>query len=142
MKEEQNKKEKDVLFEKEFLPHADALYTFAFHLTYNEEDANDLVQDTFFKAYRFIDSYERGTNAKAWLFKILKNSFINEYNWGDFRGSPKALMERYFDAFLYVASWGSRQLMFRLPREQLDAKTGTLTNNNDGAWSPPGVSHL
>ena len=79
MKEEQNKREKDVLFEKEFLPHADALYTFAFHLTYNEEDANDLVQDTFFKAYRFIDSYERGTNAKAWLFKILKNSFINEY---------------------------------------------------------------
>jgi hypothetical protein len=73
---------------------------------------------------------------------ITANSFINEYNWGDFRGSPKALMERYFDAFLYFASWGSRQLMFRLPREQLDAKTGTLTNNNDGAWSPPGVSHL
>lgn len=73
------KEQKDELFEKEFLPHADALYTFAFHLTYNEEDANDLVQDTFFKSYRFIDSYERGTNAKAWLFKILKNSFINEY---------------------------------------------------------------
>lgn len=73
------KEQKDELFEIEFLPHADALYTFAFHLTYNEEDANDLVQDTFFKSYRFIDSYERGTNAKAWLFKILKNSFINEY---------------------------------------------------------------
>ncbi len=80
MTEEQlTKKEKDELFEKEFLPHADPLYTFAFHLTYNEEDANDLVQDTFFKSYRFIESYERGTNAKAWLFKILKNSFINEY---------------------------------------------------------------
>lgn len=73
------KEQKDELFEQEFLPHADALYTFAFHLTYNEEDANDLVQDTYFKSYRFIDSYERGTNAKAWLFKILKNSFINEY---------------------------------------------------------------
>ncbi len=77
--EQLTKEQKDELFEKEFLPHADALYTFAFHLTYNEEDANDLVQDTFFKSYRFIDSYERGTNAKAWLFKILKNSFINEY---------------------------------------------------------------
>ncbi|MBP9883957.1 MAG: sigma-70 family RNA polymerase sigma factor [Chitinophagales bacterium] len=69
----------NTLFEKEFLPHADALYNFSFHLTYNEEDANDLVQDTFLKAFRFIDSYERGTNAKAWLFKILKNGFINEY---------------------------------------------------------------
>ena len=73
------KKNNEELFEMEFLPHADALYTFAYHLTYQEEDANDLVQDTFLKAFRFIDSYERGTNAKAWLFKILKNSFINEY---------------------------------------------------------------
>ena len=73
------KKEQDEIFEKEFLPHADALYTFAYHLTYHEEDANDLVQDTFLKSYRFINSYEKGTNAKAWLFKILKNTFINEY---------------------------------------------------------------
>lgn len=81
MAEETNtiKKSNNELFEKEFLPHADALYNFAFHLTYKEEDANDLVQDTFLKAFRFIDSYERGTNAKAWLFKILKNGFINEY---------------------------------------------------------------
>ena len=57
----------------------DALYNFAFHLTYDEDDANDLVQETFLKAYRFIDSYQEGTNAKAWLFKILKNAFINDY---------------------------------------------------------------
>ena len=73
------KRTNDELFEREFLPQVEALYNFAFHLTYNEEDANDLVQDTFLKAYRFINSYERGTNAKAWLFKILKNGFINEY---------------------------------------------------------------
>jgi len=71
--------DKEHLFEHELLPHADALYNFAYHLTYNEEDANDLVQDTFMKAFRFINSYEQGTNAKAWLFKILKNGFINEY---------------------------------------------------------------
>jgi RNA polymerase sigma factor (sigma-70 family) len=71
--------DKEHLFEHELLPHADALYNFAYHLTYNEEDANDLVQDTFMKAFRFIGSYEKGTNAKAWLFKILKNGFINEY---------------------------------------------------------------
>ena len=73
------KKYKDELFEKEFLPHIGALYNFAFHLTYNEDDANDLVQETYLKAYRFANSYVEGTNAKAWLFKILKNAFINEY---------------------------------------------------------------
>lgn len=70
---------KEELFENELLPHADALYNFAYHLTYNEEDANDLVQETFMKAFRFINSFDSGTNAKAWLFKILKNGFINEY---------------------------------------------------------------
>jgi len=73
------RKKNEELFEREFMPHVDALYNFAFHLVLNEEDANDLVQDTFLKAYRFIDSYQVGTNAKAWLFQILKNSFINEY---------------------------------------------------------------
>jgi RNA polymerase sigma factor (sigma-70 family) len=72
-------KKKDQIFHEEFLPQIDALYNFAFHLTYNEEDSNDLVQETYLKAYRFIDSYDEGTNAKAWLFKILKNAFINEY---------------------------------------------------------------
>lgn len=72
-------KKRDEIFHDEFLPHIDALYNFAYHLAYNEEDANDLVQETYLKAYRFIDSYDAGTNAKAWLFKILKNAFINEY---------------------------------------------------------------
>ncbi len=67
------------IFEVEFYPHADALYNFAYNLTYNEEDANDLVQETYMKAFRFIDKYIEGTNAKAWLFKILKNGFINQY---------------------------------------------------------------
>ena len=79
MTKEEIKKQKDELFEREFFPHIDALYNFAFHLTYNEDDANDLVQETYLKAYRFSNSYVEGTNAKAWLFKILKNAFINEY---------------------------------------------------------------
>lgn len=79
MSDQNLKKEHEQVFEEEFLPHAEALKTFAYHLAYNEEDANDLVQDTYLKAYRFIDKYHRGTNAKAWLFKILKNAYINEY---------------------------------------------------------------
>lgn len=66
-------------FETEFLPHIDALKTFAYHLTYDDHHANDLVQETYLKAFRFIDKYDRGTNAKAWLFKILKNAYINDY---------------------------------------------------------------
>jgi RNA polymerase sigma-70 factor (ECF subfamily) len=67
------------IFEDELLPHIVSVKTFAYHLTYNEEDANDLVQETYMKAHRFIDKYQPGTNAKAWLFKICKNAFINEY---------------------------------------------------------------
>jgi len=74
-----DKIDRQLLFEKELFPHADALNTFAFHLTYDEEFAKDLVQETYMKAYRFIDKYEKGTNAKAWLFKILKNAYINHY---------------------------------------------------------------
>jgi len=61
------------------MPHIEALKTFAYHLTYEETGANDLVQETYLKAFKFIDKYEKGTNAKAWLFKILKNAYINEY---------------------------------------------------------------
>ncbi len=67
------------LFDSEFLPHLEALNTFAYHLTYDERSAEDLVQETYFKALKSIDRYKKGTNAKAWLFRILKNAFINEY---------------------------------------------------------------
>ena len=71
--------EKKILFEREFVPHMTALYNFAFKLTLSEENAKDLLQETSLKAYRFINSFEPGTNAKAWLFRIMKNSFINDY---------------------------------------------------------------
>lgn len=67
------------LYHTEMIPHMTLLYNYALRLTGNEDDAKDLLQDTYLKAYRFIDKYEEGTNAKAWLFRILKNSFINNY---------------------------------------------------------------
>src|SRR6202165_1739128 len=66
-------------FETLALAHLDPLYSAALRLTKNERDAEDLVQDTFLRAYRFFDKFERGTNIKAWLFKILTNTFINRY---------------------------------------------------------------
>lgn len=71
------KKQQD--FRDEIIPHLDALYNFGLRLTSDPNDAEDLVQDTIVKAYRFFSSYEKGTNAKAWLFRILKNSYINNY---------------------------------------------------------------
>jgi RNA polymerase sigma-70 factor (ECF subfamily) len=66
-------------FETLALEHMDALYASALRLTRSPKDAEDLVQDTYLKAFRFFDSFERGTNIKAWLFKILTNTFINKY---------------------------------------------------------------
>ena len=74
-----SRKEKQLIFDTEFMPHIDSMYNFAYRLTFDEDDSKDLVQDTYLKAYRFITSFERGTNAKAWLFRILKNSFINDF---------------------------------------------------------------
>lgn len=74
-----NRPEQMQIFEEEFLPHLDAMYNFAFRLTVDEDNAKDLVQDTYMKAYRFINSFQKGTNSKAWLYRILKNSFINDY---------------------------------------------------------------
>lgn len=66
-------------FEALTLEHMDALFGAALRLTRSAKDAEDLVQDTYLKAYRFFDSFEKGTNIKAWLFKIQTNTFINKY---------------------------------------------------------------
>jgi hypothetical protein len=52
--------------------------------------------------------------------RITATSFVNEYHWGDFKGDPNWLMERYYDAHLYVANWGTHRVMVRLPRDLLD----------------------
>lgn len=72
-------KEKETYFNTKFFPYLGTLYNYAFYLTKEEDDANDLVQDTFVKAFRFMDNFQEGTNEKAWLFKIMKNGFINDY---------------------------------------------------------------
>jgi RNA polymerase sigma-70 factor (ECF subfamily) len=66
-------------FEKEAMPHLSALYGAALRLCRNEGDAEDLVQETMLRAYRFFDTFEAGTNCKAWLFRILSNVFRNRY---------------------------------------------------------------
>ena len=78
-RQQYSEKEKQEIFNNEFMPHIHSMYNFGYRLTLDRDDAKDLVQDTYLKAYRFIESFQKGTNAKAWLFRILKNSFINDY---------------------------------------------------------------
>jgi RNA polymerase sigma-70 factor (ECF subfamily) len=66
-------------FEKSALQHLDAMYGVALRLTRDERDAEDLVQDTFVRALRFHERFEPGTNMRAWLLRILTNTFINRY---------------------------------------------------------------
>jgi RNA polymerase sigma-70 factor (ECF subfamily) len=66
-------------FEREVMPHLRLLYGVALRMTRIESDAEDLVQETMLRAYRFWDSFEAGTNCKAWLLRILTNSFRNRY---------------------------------------------------------------
>ena len=66
-------------FERDALAHAHRLYSAALRMTRNPADAEDLVQETFLKAYRGYDKFTEGTNLKAWLYRILTNTFINRY---------------------------------------------------------------
>jgi RNA polymerase sigma-70 factor (ECF subfamily) len=70
---------RDEEFIREALPHENALYNYALKIAGNSDDAQDLVQETYYKAYRHFDKFQTGTNSKAWMFMILKNSFINDY---------------------------------------------------------------
>jgi RNA polymerase sigma-70 factor (ECF subfamily) len=66
-------------FEATALQHMDAIYSAALRMSRDKIEAEDLVQDTYLRAYRFFDRFQPGTSVKAWLFKILKNTFINNF---------------------------------------------------------------
>ncbi len=80
--------------------HMPALYTAALRMTRNPSDAEDLVQETYLKAYRAFGSFTEGTNLKAWLYKILTNTFINSYR-AKKRRPEVADVEDVEDLYLY-----------------------------------------
>lgn len=79
VKETVSEKELQRRFEKEALPLLDQLYGGALRMTRNPQDAEDLVQETYLKAYKSFHSFKQGTNLKAWLYRIMTNNYINSY---------------------------------------------------------------
>ncbi len=82
------------VFEEQALPHLDAVYTMAVRLARNPDDANDLLQETVLRAYRFFHQFEPGTNCRAWLLSILYNNFRNGYR-RSAREQPAASAEEF-----------------------------------------------
>ena len=87
-------------FEKDAMQYAPQLYSAALRMTRNPADAEDVVQETFLKAYRAFDSYTDGTNLKAWLYRILTNTYINKYRKAQRRPNEVELGELQ-DLYLY-----------------------------------------
>ncbi|MDQ3577714.1 MAG: hypothetical protein M3443_08980 [Actinomycetota bacterium] len=86
---------------------------------------------------RPLDDRQRGElRSLSTRADITPTSFVNEYHWGSFRGQPSAMMQRYFDAHLYLANWGAHQLMFRLPTRLLDYDTAEqyCLGDSANAW--------
>lgn len=103
------------------MPHTDILYNYGLRLTGNPDDARDLLQETFLKAYRFWNKFEQGTNLRAWLFRIMKNTYINQYR-KDVKEPDKVEydeIEKYYD-LIRAESSDSTDLQEKIFNQLLD----------------------
>lgn len=101
----------------------------------------------FLAVDRALDSRQLAeVRAMSTRAHITPTSFVNTYHWGDFHGDPRRMVERYFDAFLHLTNWGTRQLMIRLPARLLDPVTAQQYCTTDSAttWAKDGnvILHL
>lgn len=95
-------------FEEDALSHLDELYRTALRMTRRSQDAEDLVQDCYTKAFRFADRFQPGTDLRAWLFKILTNSFLNRYRKAS-REPESTSIDEAGEYFIYEQLGGSMQ---------------------------------
>jgi len=116
-------------FESEVLPHLDAMHRTAVRLTRSAADADDLVQDSVIKAYRFFDSYEQGTNVRAWLLKILTNLFFSRHRRTTLESNVSAMgaVDPVADGWMSAASMAPTREPERLvERPLLEASVGKV----------------
>ena len=131
---ERNKAKRE--FETACMEHMDALYASALKLTRSGADAEELVQETYLKAFRFSHKFEWGTNLKAWLFRIQSNTFINEYR---HRGHERKYVERAATESIYdqvldtearaYASDPENHLFNKFLRQELDRALESLPDD-------------
>jgi RNA polymerase sigma-70 factor (ECF subfamily) len=114
-------------FEALLTPLLDVLYRAALRMTRNHDDAADLVQDTVVKGYRFFHRFERGTNFKAWLLRVMTNLFINQYRKAEKQGEHLELEEGE-DVWIWAKAWeqAGNKVNFD-PAEYVLSKLGEAT---------------
>ena len=115
------------------MQHSQSLYSTALRMTRNQTDAEDLVQETYLKAYRSYDTFESGTNLRAWLFRILTNTFINKYRAKQRRPQETELGEGE-DLYLYrrlptLATSAEEELLDLFPAEEVRRALEELPEN-------------
>lgn len=120
-------------FVSEAMQHAESLYSTALRMTRNKSDAEDLVQETYLRAYRGFAGYEEGTNLRAWLFRILTNTFINSYRAKQRRPLETDLAE-VEDLYLYrrlptISIGAEEELMTLFPAAEVRAAIEVLPEN-------------
>src|SRR5688500_4047593 len=112
-------------FADQAMEHMPSLYTAALRMTRNPADAEDLVQETYLKAYRGFGGFQEGTNLKAWLYRILTNTFINTYR-AKKRRPEESELEEVEDLYLYrrlggIEATAARPVQFRVAVRPADA---------------------
>jgi len=120
-------------FVRDAMQHAQSLYSTALRMTRNQSDAEDLVQETYLKAYRSYASFEPGTNLRAWLFRILTNTFINTYR-AKQRRPQESDLGNVEDLYLYkrlptLATSAEDQLLDLFPAEEVRHTLEDLPEN-------------
>lgn len=125
---------REQVYESELLVHYRVVYNFLLRMTGNESDAADLTQETFVRAYVKIDHYEAGTNARAWLFCVARNLFINDYRKRKRRGEQE-LEERsayqYRDTENPMAGFADLRIAGALDRDFSDPIMRAMSLLND-----------
>jgi RNA polymerase sigma-70 factor (ECF subfamily) len=109
-------------FEREAMPLVDRLYGAALRMTRNRSDAEDLVQETYLKAYAGYESFQAGTNLKAWLYRILTNTYIHGYRKRQ-RQPARHPMEEITDRQLALAAERTSRGLWSVDAEALDRLT-------------------
>ena len=115
-------------FEEQAMPLLDQLYGGALRMTRNPQDAEDLVQETYLKAFKNFDSYKQGTNLKAWMYRIMTNQYINSYRKAK-RRPVESSAEDLTDSQLYTTSGHDSTGLESAEVEALRAMPNTTISN-------------